>query len=252
MRLTMRGLPAGKPGLLVHYSDPFSRGEFPMNRKSGRRCFYPSVLCALAALLVSSTLAHAQPNSFYYLDWTERFNNSATSSDTQDNWVANSFTAGTNSKIVSITIPIGETFTNKPITALIYQGFDLYDPTAGGGLLLMAQQTTTFSSTVGVGNEVTVTFDNPVTLNSGDIFYAAVLIPAVGPSQYPFRNDASRVIGNGRSFFDTGLTYGGAYDINQLPDNSANITTLGGTHPIVGPGIQSAGTLALWANGVAP
>jgi hypothetical protein len=152
-------------------------------------------------------------------------------------------------KIVSVSLPIVYSFTDQPITALIYQGFDLMDPTANGGLLLMAQQDATFSHIPGTFTVVTVTFDNPVTFNPGDIFYAAVLIRGVPPDKYPFLLDGDAL--RGQSFFDVGLN-GGPYDINQLPAHSANITPLGGTHPVVGSGIQSAGTLTLWANGVAP
>jgi hypothetical protein len=221
--------------------------ETLMNLRFGRGSFYLSVLCAFTAVLFSSTLAHGQ--AFYSYDWTESFNNSATSSDTEDNWVANSYTASSAGvKIVSITIPIRDTFTDQPISALIYQGFDLLDPTAGGGLILMARQDTTITTRLGYGDIVTVTFENPVTLNPGDIFYAAILIPGVPGGKFPFRNDTGRY--TGRSFFDVGLTFGGPYDINQLPDNSFNITPLGGTHPVLGPGIQGAGILSLWVNGL--
>jgi hypothetical protein len=209
------------------------------------RSFYPSVLGAVAALLLTGTLAQAQ--TFHALDWSERFNDSAGTSDVQDNWVANSYTASSNGEsIISITLPIGDTFTNKPVSALIYAGFDTMDPTAGGGLMLMGQKDTTFTSVQ--GTILTITFDNPVTLPASQIFYAAVLIPQVPPDHFPFYNDSHYV--RSQSFFDIGLTFGGMYDIHQLPDNSANITPLGGNHPIDGPGIQSAGSLALWVNGM--
>jgi hypothetical protein len=210
-----------------------------MKRQFGRRSFLLTI--AIVALGFTATLAHGQ--IFHALDWSERFNNSASTSDTQDCWVANSYSSTNGESVLSITLPIGDSFTNQPITALIYQGFDLMDPTAGGGLVLMAQKSTTLSGTPGI---VTITFDTPVTIPATGIYYAAVLLPAVAPNKYPFYNDANYV--RSRSFFDTGLTFGGPYDINQLPDNSANITPLGGSHPIVGPGIQSAGTLALWVS----
>lgn len=219
-----------------------------MNPRSRQQSLGLSILGAFTALLLTSAFAHGQ--AYYRLEWNERFNNSATSSDTQDNWVANSYTASAASgaNIVSVSLPIGDTFTDKPITALIYKGADLMDPTAGGGLMLLGRKDTTFSSTAGAGTIVTVTFDTPIALNDGDVFYAAVLIPQVPADHFPFRSDTR--VTSGRSFFDTGLTFGGAYDVNQLPDNSANITPLGGTHPVVGPGIQDAANLALWANGV--
>jgi hypothetical protein len=222
-----------------------------MNRLSGRRSFYRKVLGACAALLFAHTFAHGQAFPTYQLDWTAPFNNSATGADTEDNWVANSFTALSDAtKIVSVSLPIVYSFTEQPITALIYQGFDLMDPTAGGGLMLMAQQDATFSHTPGTFSIVTVTFDNPVTFNPGDIFYAAVLIRDVPPDKYPFLLNGTSL--RGQSFFDVGLTLGGSYDINQLPAYSANVTPLGGVHPVLGGGIQDAGTLTLWANGVSP
>jgi hypothetical protein len=213
-----------------------------MKRQLGRRSFLLTMLSALTALVFTSTFAHGQ--IFHALDWSERFNNSAGTSDVQDNWVANSYTSTNGESVVSITFPIGDSFTNQPISALIYQGFDLMDPTAGGGLMLMGQKDTTLSGTPGI---VTITFDSPIKFNAGDIFYAAVLMPGVPPNKFPFYNDANYA-SRMRSFFDTGLTFGGPYDIHQLPDNSANITPLGGSHPVVGPGIQSAGALALWVN----
>jgi hypothetical protein len=213
-----------------------------MKRQFGRKGFL-SAVSALALLLLTGTFAHAQ--HFYTLDWPQIFNNSATPTDTQDDWVANSYTVTSSGmNIVSISIPIYDSFTNQTMTGLIYQGFDVADPTAGGGLLLKAQKDVTFTSP-GI---VTITFDTPVAFNSGDIFYAAVLMRAVPANKYPFYNDTSYVRSPIRSFFDTGLTFGGTYDINQLPDNSANITPLGGTHPVVGPGVQDPGTLALWVN----
>src|SRR5262249_52012635 len=163
----------------------------------------------------------------------------------EDCWVANSYKAATGGlNIVSISLPIDDSFDpTKPITALIYKGADRADPTAGGGLMLLGRKDSTLAVTPGI---VTIAFDNPITLNDSDIFYAAVLIPAVPGGKFPFAENTMAV--SGHSFFDTGLTFGGPYDINQLPDNSANVTLLGGTHPVVGPGIQSAGTLALWVN----
>jgi hypothetical protein len=227
-----------------------------MNLQCGRRSFCFSVLTAVVTVLWAGTSARAQ--HLYQLDWGQAFNNSATSSDTQDGWVANSYRVSNADRqhIVAITLPIGITntdiFTNKPISALIYQGFDLLDPTAGGGLVLMQRTDTTFTTT-GPGQIVTITLSTPVDFNVGDIMYAAVLIPGVPPNIFPFNLDNSDNAALGtmalnRSFFDTGLNYGGAWDQNQGSDN---ITVLGGTHPVVGPGIQSAGNLALWVNATA-
>src|SRR5438270_5547891 len=119
-----------------------------MNRPFGRRNLYLSVAGAFTVLLFTGTFAHAQ--HFFQLDWGQGFNNSA-SSDTEDNWVANSFPVSNADRthIVSISLPIGDTFTNQPISGLIYQGYDLQDPTAGGGLVLKARTDTTFTSTPG-------------------------------------------------------------------------------------------------------
>jgi hypothetical protein len=136
---------------------------------------------------------------------------------------------------------------------LIYQGFDLYDPTANGGLVLM-QRTDTTISTSGP-TVVTIPLDTAVDFNVGDIMYAAVMMPQVPGSIFPFNDDIG--IGSGlggllqtqplqRSFFDTGLTFGGPWDVNQ---GSANITVLGGVHPVVGIA-QDAGNLALWVTGM--
>jgi hypothetical protein len=91
-------------------------------------------------------------------------------------------------------------------------------------------------------------------LNAGDIFYAAVLIRGVPANKFPFYLDTAATgplmtVAVGRSFFDAGLTFSGPYDVNQ---GSANVTVMGGAHPVLGGGIQDAGNLALWANGTAP
>jgi hypothetical protein len=229
-----------------------------MNAPSGARRFYLTVLSAVTALLFTGAFAHAQ-STLYQLDWQQIFNNSAGSTDSQDNWVANSFTvSATGTHIVSISLPLagtsdhGQGFTNQAISALIYQGFDLHDPTAGGGLMLLGRTDTTI--TTKYGDIVTLTLNPPVDVASGSIIYAAVLLPGIPPDHFPFYLDISSGSGNlgttalGRSFFDVGLTFGGAYDVNQLPDNSANITVMGGGHPVLGPGIQNSGNLALWVN----
>jgi hypothetical protein len=202
-----------------------------------RRTFYLSILGVVIALPFTATFAHAQ--GFYQDDWSGPFNNSAGDTDTQDNWVANSFTVRSGSThIASITLPIADTFTNQAITALIYKGSDYVDP--GAGLTLLSQTDTTFTSVA--GTLLTINLANPVDLNVGDNFYAAVLIPGVPPLKYPFYIDKNRVLG--QSFFDVGLTSGAPYDINQ---GVANITTFGDTHPVVGNAVP-AGTLALWVN----
>jgi hypothetical protein len=180
------------------------------------------------------------------------FNNAPTN-DAEDNWVANSFpiNLADRTHVVSVTLPIGDTFSNQPISALIYQGFDLQDPTVGGGLVLKSRTDTTFDSTAGA--IVTVTLDTPADFKVGDIMYVAVMIPGVPPTKFPFYSDTGTGSGLGgllkttplgRSFFDVATTIGGAWDVNQGSDS---ITVLGGIHPILGAGIQDPGNLALWA-----
>src|SRR5260370_25885020 len=109
-----------------------------MNRPSGRPCFYLSVLGAFAALLFTGAGVQAQgfPYQLYQYHWFEVFNNSATNTDTQDNWVANAFVARSGfTHITGITLPIGASFSNWPISALIYNGVDATDPTLGLTLL---------------------------------------------------------------------------------------------------------------------
>jgi hypothetical protein len=229
-----------------------------MKLQFGEKNFLASVVCAVMALLLAATFAQAQTPIFYQWDWTENFNCSVSQSDTEDNWVANSFMAMGQGLITAIEIPIGDTLTNQSITGLIYQGASLTDPTAGGGLMLMGQQTITQSTTP--ATIVTITFDTPVQVTVGQAFYAAVLIPAVPPNVWPFFDATSSqssgmslgVTALGQSFFDVALTVGGTYELNQLPANSANITVFGGVHPVLGnaPGdVQDPGNLALWVIG---
>ncbi len=226
-----------------------------MNLRSRQASFYLSVLGALAALMFTGTSVRAQ--HFFQIDWGEGFNNSAGSSDTQDCWVANSFTISMPDRthVLSVSLPLGDTFTNQPISALIYKGSDVNDPTANGGLVLMQRTDTTFSSTP--GTVITIPLANAVDFSVGDIMYVAVMIPQVPPDHFPFELDIGNGSGLGgllqtqpllRSFFDVGLTFSGAWDVNQ---GSGNITVMGGTHPVVGPGIQDPGNLALWAYGTA-
>jgi hypothetical protein len=224
-----------------------------MNLRSRQASFYLSVLGALTAVMFTGTSARAQ--HLFQLDWGEFFNNSATNTDIQDNWVANSFAISNADRthVLSVSLPLADTFTNQPISALIYKGSDVNDPTAGGGLVLMQRTDTTFSSIL--GTVITIPLDNPVDFSVGDVMYVAVMIPQVPADHFPFLLDIGTGSGLGgllqtqplqRSFFDVGLTYGGAWDVNQGSDN---ITVLGGTHPVVGPGVQDAGNLALWAYG---
>jgi hypothetical protein len=98
--------------------------------------------------------------------------------------------------------------------------------------------------------------NTPVDFKAGDVFYAAALIPGVqgyapgvSNGRFPFYEDDSTLspypTALGQSFYDVGLTLSGPYDVNQ---GSANITVLGGTHPVVGPEINDPGNLALWVH----
>jgi hypothetical protein len=203
---------------------------------------YLSILGALTALALTGPFAHAQ--GFYQLDWSGPINNSAGTTDTEDNWVSNSYTARSGAThIASISLPIADTFTNHPISAFIYLGNDYTNPQVG--LTLLSETDMMFSSTP--GTILTIKLSNPVDLNVGDNFYVAVLIPSVPPLTYPFYIDTSRTNAGGgaiQSFFDVGLTMGAPFDVNQ---GSANITPFGGMHPVVGMAVP-AGTLALWVN----
>src|SRR5690349_15215434 len=112
-----------------------------------RRRLFEVVFGACMALF-AATSAHSQ--GFYQNDWSGPINNSQGDTDTQDNWVANSFTARSGAThIASITLPIADSFTNQPISALIYTGINYTDPTVGPGLTLLSQTDTTFTSLAG-------------------------------------------------------------------------------------------------------
>jgi hypothetical protein len=173
----------------------------------------------------------------------ESFNNSA-GSETEDNWVANSFQAGAaGDTITSVSFQIGQaTYTNRAITVLLYTGSSLTNPHAGSGLTLISQTDTTFSGTN--GNLVTIPLATPVTLPPNQVYWAALLLRGVPSNQFPFANDKDAPAG--RSWFDVGPTQGGSYNVN----NTSRATVLGGTHPVVGAGVQSAGNLILRVNTV--
>jgi len=197
---------------------------------------------AVCALILGASIASAQV--VYQWDtgvFGERFNNSE-GTETEDNWVANAFEVidgGT--ELLSIDYVLGESFTDRPVTAVIYQGVDISDPSAG---LTRIQTTDTTISGVR-GAVVTITLDTPVDLNVGDVFYAALLIPGVTGNLFPFNNDT--VSPQGHSFFDVGPKQGAPYDL----DMTANATVNGATHPVVGPMVQSPGNTALRVNATA-
>jgi hypothetical protein len=96
---------------------------------------------------------------------------------------------------------------------------------------------TTFSAKS--GDFVTLPLASPLTLSAGQVYWAALLLRGVPGNQFPFQEDRDNVLG--RSWFDVGPTQGGAYNV----DNTGNATVLGGTHPVVGSGVQDAGNLIL-------
>jgi len=197
---------------------------------------------AVGALILGASIASAQV--VYQWDsgvFGERFNNSE-GTETEDNWVANAFqVVDGGTELLSIDYVLGESFTDRPVTAVIYQGVDISDPSAG---LTRIQTTDTTISGVR-GAVVTITLDTPVDLNVGDVFYAALLMPGVTGDLFPFNND--RVSPQGHSFFDVGPKQGAPYDL----DMTANATVNGGTHPVVGPMVQSPGNTALRVNATA-
>ena len=123
---------------------------------------------------------------------------------------------------------------NQPVCAVIYLGADLYDPSAGGGLVRIA--TTDVTVTAATNTVVTIPLDNSVDLNEGDIFYAALLLPGVPATVFPFTMDYDFSHPElsppflGQSFFDVGPTQGAAYDL----DMTQNATLAGQIHPVVG------------------
>jgi hypothetical protein len=164
---------------------------------------------------------------------------------------------------VAIYFPIAAAFTNQPVQAFIYQGYDLLDPTAGGGIVVLGQTNTTI--TTQVGDIVTIPLNPPVDVNTGDIFYAAVMIPGVpggNSGKFPWYVAIQDATYNttpiGHSFFDVGpgalgSGQGGTFDITTQDVN--NITPFGQVHPVLGGGptdVVDPGNLALFVKGTLP
>src|SRR5262249_19076951 len=169
-----------------------------------------------------------------------RFNNSETT-EVEDNWVANSFeVVADGTRLLSVTFFLGENFNKVPVSASIYLGSSLTDPS---DLIRIATMDTLVT---GERNTwATITFDKPIDLDEGTVFYAALLIPEVPGNVFPFHND--RTAPQGQSFFDVGPKQGAAYDL----DVTGNATVLGGRHPVVNFA-QSAGNLLLRVNATTP
>jgi hypothetical protein len=209
-----------------------------MKPRSWNRHWLVATLGVLTALLVCGRPARA--DGVYQLDdgsYEESFNNNQ-GMESEDNWVANSFQVNPDgTRLLSISFVLGQPLTNVAATGVIYLGSDLSDPT---NLTRIATTDSTVSGDV--GTLVTITLDTPVDLNPGDIFFAAVLIRGVAGDVFPFTNDTDDPLG--QSFFDVGPNQGDAYDL----DNTSNAVVLGGTHSVVGDGIQSPGNLILRVN----
>jgi hypothetical protein len=171
------------------------------------------------------------------------FNNSQ-GSEAEDDFVANSFTVtsgGTHITAVNFLAEGGNIPANQVAKVAIYTGSSLTDPRAGSGLVRVATGSTTLTaSPAGPPLGYTIDLDQPVDLAVGQVFYAGLLLPNV--TTFPFATWAfSDPLG--RSFFDAGPTLGAPYNL----DNTANLTVLGGAHPVLGAGVQSPGNLGLGA-----
>ncbi len=220
-------------------------------------------ICALAAaaLLGASLSARAgyvytlyDPNTLSQVFQTP-FNNSVTGTGQDDTWVANSFKVVAGGEVLrSITVNYGDPLgqfgspglpPGATVTASIYLGSSLTDPTAGGGLQRIAAATTTVpiagTEQIFPGPEgsqqptlvQTIPLAEPVILQPGQVFYASLLIRNVPGDVLPFYELAD-VFGflppgdvEGQSFFDVGPTPGAPYDL----DNTQNATVLGGLDP---------------------
>lgn len=172
-----------------------------------------AVVAALAAVLPARashlyTLYNPQTTSQLF---NTPFNNSS-GNEPEDNFVANSFqVVPGGEKLTSITVLYGAPFNGFPsgpglppgtqVTAAIYTGSSLTDPTAGGGLQRIVASTTTvpLSATKTYipsafpppyNNypvyQQTIQLAQPVVLQPGQIFYAALLIRNVPASVLPF------------------------------------------------------------------
>lgn len=214
-----------------------------MKRATGIRSgFVWGVVCLCALSAPRTTWAYLytlEPNGGV----AQFFNNSA-GTETEDNFVANSFTivpGGTRLTAVNFLAGPGSITANQPATVAIYTASSLTDPHANGGLMPVATTTTTLAQEpAGPPMSYTITLNQPVDLAVGQVFYAGLLLPAIPAKLDPFGVDPFSTDLH-RSFFDVGPTMGAAYNV----DNTGNLTVLGGTHPVLGSGVQPAGNLVL-------
>ena len=93
-------------------------------------------------------------------------------------------------RLQSISFLLGATLTNKPVTATIYTGSSLTNPQAGTGLSRIVASTNTVSVSGAAGTFQTIPLASPVDLAVGQDFYAALLMPAVLGTVFPFTSDA--------------------------------------------------------------
>jgi MYXO-CTERM domain-containing protein len=170
----------------------------------------------------------------------EFFNNSQ-GTETEDCWVANSFTAAAGAThITQLQFLVGSALTNQPVTFMLYNGTSLTNPT---GLSRIVASTTTTTVTSATNTFVTLNFGSPIDLPVGQVFYAAMLMPSVPGSLFPYSSDALSAGSPaplGRSFFDVGATQGAPYNL----DVTTGATVLGGNHPVVSFA-QDPGNLAV-------
>jgi hypothetical protein len=203
-------------------------------------------LSACVLLPVMTRLAHAD---FTYALQSSGvvsnlgFNNSL-GSEAENDFVANSFTVaagGTHLTAVNFLAEGGSIPANQSATVAIYTGSSLTDPHAGAGLVRVATGSALLTAApAGPPLTYTISLAQPVDLPVGQVFYAGLLLP--NTTAFPFTIWQFSTPLN-RSFFDVGPTLGAAYNL----DNTSNLTVLGGTHPVVGAGVQSPGNLVLGA-----
>jgi hypothetical protein len=210
----------------------------------------------IVAILVFTGGAYSGGTYLYQLDsggYDEAFNNSDTN-EVEDCWVANSYTVVDGAtRLLSIQFPYASVnnppnppFVAQPATVAIYMGSDLYNPQAGGGLVLLQSNDVLIDAVQ--GDVVTLDLGGPVDLNVGDIFYAALLIPGIPASQFPIKLERSNILG--QSFWDVGPGTGpphmqtGPYDIN----NTSGATVTGFQRDDFLNPAQDAGNIWLWVN----
>jgi hypothetical protein len=221
--------------------------------------------CTLAAvsLLAADLSARAghvytlyDPNTLSSVFQTAFNNTVPTATNPDDNWVANSFQAVAGGEVLrSFTVNFGDPLgqfgnpglpAGATVTASVYLGSSLTDPSAGGGLhrVVAATNTVPIAGTVQIfpapGNHQsptllqTIPLAQPVTVQPGQVFYASLLIRNVPADVLPYYQLADVFGGGlppgdveGQSFFDVGPTPGAPYDL----DNTQNATVLGGINP---------------------